>query len=404
MSSVFLDLRTLSVVLMLTTVVLGWVMAFVWKTQKVYPGFGWWMLSNFTAAIGFFLLGMRGYAPDLISIIIGNSLAAGSMVLSFEGNRRFLGLAGSKLFSFSLLVFHALGIAYFTFAENQILARIAVSTLCLGLIAGRSAYIFFTPPKPTPTYRFAGITYVCFTGLMFARLILSFKYTRITDLLAPDWVQSLVFLTFLIFAIVWMFAYLILTNERLQVELNAVRFDLEKLAATDFLTGIANNRRFYETGEIEIQRARRFRHNLTLVMFDLDFFKQINDRSGHAAGDKVLIEIAAVCRRTLRSIDIFGRLGGEEFAVLLPHTDLEGGKTVAEMLRAAIERMTIEIAPAEIIKITASFGVTELKNTDTQIQTVLNRADAVLYQAKNSGRNRIAADAPKVAHETAAFV
>ena len=154
---------------------------------------------------------------------------------------------------------------------------------------------------------------------------------------------------------------MILTNERLQTELNDARLILEKVAATDYLTGIANNRRFYETGEIEIQRANRFRHTLTLVMFDLDFFKLINDNYGHAAGDKVLIEIVAVCRRNLRSVDLFGRLGGEEFAVLLPHTDLEGAKTAAELLRTAVEGIQIETAPDEIIKVTASFGITELK-------------------------------------------
>ncbi len=389
---------------MLTTVALGCVMAFIWKTQKVYPGFALWTLSNFTAAFGFALLALRGYAPDLVSIVIGNSLAAASMVLSYEGNRRFLGLDSSRLFSFSLLVAHAVGLAYFTFAENQIINRIAVSSLCMALLTGRSAYIFFTQTKATPTYKFAAVTYLFFTGLMFVRLFLTYEHTRITDLFAPDWVQSLVFLTFLLFAIVWMFGYLILTNERLQIELNAARTDLEKVAATDFLTGIANNRRFYETGENEIQRANRFQHTLTLVMFDLDFFKLINDTHGHAAGDKVLIETVAVCRRNLRSIDLFGRLGGEEFAVLLPHTDLEGAKTVAEILRAAIESIELEFAPDEFIKITASFGITELKNTDTDIQTLLDRADTFLYQAKNEGRNRIAADQPKAAYKKAAFI
>lgn len=389
---------------MLTTLALGFVMIFVWKTQKVYPGFGWWVMSNFIIAAGFLLLATRGYAPDFLSVIVGNSLAAGSMVFAFEGNRRFLGLRNAKFFSVGVIVFDALGLAYFTYAENQMINRIAVSSLCMALVSGRSIYSFFTQKKMTPTYRFAGITYICFTLLMFVRLILTYEYTQTTDLFAPDWVQSLVFLTFILFAIIWMFSYLILNNERLQIELNAAHSDLEKLAATDFLTGIANSRRFYETGEIEIQRARRFRHTLTLVMFDLDFFKRVNDTYGHAAGDKVLIEIVNVCRRALRSVDGFGRLGGEEFAVLLPHTDLEGGRTVAEILRTAIENIRIEISPDEIIRTTASFGVTELKSTDVQIQTLLDRADAVLYQAKNTGRNRVVVETKPVSLKSAALV
>ena len=389
---------------MLTTVSLGLIMAFIWKTQKVYTGFALWTLSNFTAAFGFSLLALRGYAPDWLTIIVGNVFAVAAMVLSYEGSRRFLGLSGSRLFNFGILAVYALGITYFTYADNVILYRIAVSTVCLAIITGRSAYIFQTQRRATPTYKFAAVTYLCFTALMFVRLFLTYQNTQISALFAPDWVQSLVYLIFLIFAIIWMFTYLILTNERLQIELTAAQLDLEKVAATDFLTGIANNRRFYETGEIEIQRANRFQHTLTLVMFDLDFFKQINDTFGHAAGDRILIETVAVCRRNLRSVDLFGRLGGEEFAVLLPHTDLEGAKTVAELLRTAIERIEIEFTPAEIIKITASFGITELKNTDIAIQTILDRADTVLYQAKNDGRNRIVTDAPKSAQKTAAFI
>lgn len=388
---------------MLTTLALGFVMIFIWRTQKVYAGFGFWVLSNFTIAVGFFLLGLRDYAPDLLSIVAGNSLAAASMILAFEGNRRFLGLGSAAFFSGGLLVFHALGLAYFTFAENRMIDRIAVSSLCLALISGRSAYSFLTRKNPTPTYKFAAVTYLAFTVMMFLRLFFTYEFTRTSDLFAPDWVQSLIFLTFLLFAIVWMFSYLILNTERLQIELNQAQIELEKIAATDFLTGVNNSRRFYEIGEAEIRRARRFGNSLTLVMFDLDFFKRINDAHGHSAGDKVLIETVEICRRTLRTVDVLGRLGGEEFAVLLPHTDLEGGAIIAELLRQAIETAEIEVAAETAIKFTASFGIAELKNSDLQIQLLLDRADAVLYQAKRFGRNCVIADAPKPARKAAAI-
>ena len=170
---------------MLTTVALGFVMAFIWKTQKVYAGFNLWTLSNFTVAAGFFLLGLRGYAPDLLTIVTGNSLAAVGMILSTEGNRRFLGLGETKLFSFGLLVLHALGLAYFTYADNKIVYRIAVSSVCMAIISGRSAYIFYMQPVETLTYRFAGLTYSIFTLLMFVRMALTFESTKITDLFAP---------------------------------------------------------------------------------------------------------------------------------------------------------------------------------------------------------------------------
>ena len=163
------------------------------------------------------------------------------------------------------------------------------------------------------------------------------------------------------------------------------------MAATDFLTSTKNSRSFYEVGENEIKRARRFRSSLSLIMFDIDFFKNINDDFGHSAGDQVLVEIADTCRRILRETDILGRLGGEEFGVLLPHTNIEGAATVAEFLRAAVEELNINFS-SETIKITASFGVTELKGTDQEIRIMLDRADVSLYKAKNKGRNLVVAE------------
>lgn len=390
MKFALLDLRTLSVVLMAVTAFLSLAMLFIWRVQKTYSGFGWWTFANLMAAVGFFLLSLRGIAPDFLSIVLGNCLAIGSNLLCLEGNRKFLGIGSSKLTSLALIIGYLLLISYFTYVDNNVVHRITGSSLFIGTISALNWHIFRRNARTQKnfTYQFARFTYLGIMVLMFLRITGIYVFSDINDFYAPDFVQSMVYLMFIVFAVLWTFQYVILNNERLQQELQTAQIELEKLATTDFLTGLHNQRNFLKIGHNEIQRAKRFRHPLTLVMFDIDFFKQVNDTHGHAAGDLVLAEIAGLCRRNLRGIDVLGRLGGEEFAVMLPHTKISDASTVAEHLRSIIEDHETAL-PAEIIKVTASFGVCCLNGTDEELETVLKRADALLYQAKREGRNRV---------------
>ncbi len=393
MKSTALDLRTLSIVLMLVTAFLSVTMCFIWRVHRTYSGFGWWTFANLITAVGFLLLSLRGIAPDYLSIILGNSLAVGSNLLCLEGNRKFLRLGSGKWFSLGVIAVYAPLMTHFTYADNSVIHRIAVSSLFIGIISAYNWLIFSrsVQKQTNYTYKFARVTYLCFALLMILRIAGTYAFSDISDFYAPDSVQSITYLAFTGFAILWTFQYLTLNNERMQQELQAAQVELEKLATIDFLTGFHNRRNFFEIGKSEIQRAKRFRHPLAVVMFDLDYFKRVNDTYGHAAGDLVLTEIADVCRKSLRGTDVLGRLGGEEFAVLLPHTKLSDARTVAEHLRAVIEANTAEFT-SETIKITASFGVSDLTDYDEEIETVLARADALLFQAKRRGRNQVAAD------------
>ena len=124
-------------------------------------------------------------------------------------------------------------------------------------------------------------------------------------------------------------------------------------------------------------------------MFDIDYFKYINDKFGHNAGDLVLKEIANICRSVLREVDIIGRIGGEEFAILLPETDIVQATLVAERLRVSISNGKVFPNLNEEVKFAASFGVTFTKDANKSINELLNQADNALYKAKNSGRNRV---------------
>ncbi|MCP1366416.1 sensor domain-containing diguanylate cyclase, partial [Halomonas sp. BBD48] len=160
---------------------------------------------------------------------------------------------------------------------------------------------------------------------------------------------------------------------------------LRELTGTDDLTGLANRRRLNERLKEEMSRARRHRHTLTLILVDLDHFKRINDTWGHLAGDQVLQGIGRLCLDTLRQEDVVARLGGEEFAILLPLTRLDDGRRLAERLRQCIETHDFGLGEATI---TASLGVAECR-ADDDIETLLDRADRSLYTAKRTGRNRV---------------
>lgn len=173
--------------------------------------------------------------------------------------------------------------------------------------------------------------------------------------------------------------------------------ELDRLARTDPLTGLSNRRDFYTLAERELARSRRFNAPLSLFMLDIDHFKDVNDRYGHAAGDEVLRRLSQTCRGMLRETDVLARIGGEEFAVLMPETTLEQSFEVADKLRTRLADTPIVLPDAQSISFTVSIGISHVLATDTDIDMMLKRADAALYQAKNSGRNQVCSRGDPVA-------
>jgi diguanylate cyclase (GGDEF)-like protein len=172
--------------------------------------------------------------------------------------------------------------------------------------------------------------------------------------------------------------------KRTEAKLQNMNELLERQATTDTLTGIYNRLRFNELLLQDVDEAKRYRFPISLIMFDIDHFKKVNDSYGHLVGDRVLKEIVAVVSANIRTVDVFARWGGEEFMVLSKHLDHEQMRTVAEKLRHAVESARLDGCHP----VTCSFGVTQLADHDT-IENFTARADAALYRAKNEGRNRV---------------
>lgn len=163
---------------------------------------------------------------------------------------------------------------------------------------------------------------------------------------------------------------------------------LELLASQDPLTDTYNHRHFFNLAAAEFAKAKRYHRPISTIMIDADHFKSINDRYGHAVGDQALISMASICQELIRESDFIGRLGGEEFAVCCPDTSIEGTCKLAERIREAIEKSVTEHDDVSL-QFTVSLGVATLSPDDNTFNTILDRADSLLYEAKQGGRNQV---------------
>lgn len=182
--------------------------------------------------------------------------------------------------------------------------------------------------------------------------------------------------------------------KELQDDLRQKNQRLEQLARVDELTGLNNRRFFMEMLRNEFRRSERYGAPFVYVMLDIDHFKKVNDTHGHLMGDRALVAVAQVLTRTARAQDVVGRFGGEEFAIIMPHTELKGGELAAQRHRRLIEEEPI-LTEQAALKVTASFGVAHFPRPDVRrVEDLIELADQALYQAKEEGRNRVGVARP----------
>ena len=385
-----LDMQSVGFIGLVVLLALSAIMLQTCRTGKTYPGFCMWTAAQVCWTLaGMAYVGRESLGPLTLTLVANPLLIAVAVFMS-EGMALFHQLGDARRRRIQNLVVAGLGMAgclWFRFVEDGVTGRIFFVSTTVALLMGRAGIEPLLCAKAR-RYRvqWTMAALLClFSLVFFARSLLAVACPGCTAMPSQEQLLNIVVLLSVFMSIILVFGFISMVNNRVAGELLASQDKLKQLADTDPLTGLANRRRFLEAARHDIKLARRYGNCITLIFFDLDHFKSVNDRFGHAVGDTVLEAIGALCLKAMRDVDTVGRMGGEEFAILMPHVSLEGAVHAAERLRARMEAMH----PVEglDLRVTASFGVAELG--DASLEEMLNRADQRLYKAKSEGRNQV---------------
>lgn len=379
-----------ALILLLVTTAFSVVMLFVLSSLKAsqVQGVREWGQANALAVLALLLFASRGVLPDVLTIEGANGLFLVMISLMYAGFRRHVGLAvpSTTLVLGSALTLAVVAIFHYGIESTEL--RVVAVSVYHGAVC-------FAIGASLPLAADARLRYpVLFTKI--AALALGAGHAiRGTVYAIESWAPR----TFagldtynLVFLAIGTLALPLLTLGAVMMSNARILAAAAHAADHDHLTGAASRRAFFAVAEREHARALRANAPLALLLFDVDHFKRINDTHGHGVGDRVLCEIVARTQETIRGIDYCGRLGGEEFGVLLPAADGHSALAVAERLRATLDGAWRRTPAAAAVHYTVSIGVALLEEGET-LDALLARADAALYQAKAGGRNRVAAAA-----------
>uniref|UniRef100_I2Q490 diguanylate cyclase n=1 Tax=Desulfovibrio sp. U5L TaxID=596152 RepID=I2Q490_9BACT len=363
---------------------LSLVLVYAYACRRTYPGFGAMTLGQVLWTVGIFLNFYRflGEAP---SLLLGSALTLSHGALLFLGLARYgrmPDVARRSAVNIGLYCVAMLLLGYYLLVDFNTCRRAFVYSLCCALVYGRIALEPFLVRR-WRTYAtqpvFSGI-FGLVAVLFFLRAIVSWQAVD-CPVTSPDVLVKQLLLLAMLCSPLLIFCILAMTSSRVEAELGEARDELRHLAETDVLTGLPNRRHFLRLAGEALGRAREQGLGVSLVMLDLDNFKTINDTHGHQAGDRVLRGVGRCLADALQAPGRVGRLGGEEFGVLLPGVTGPAAVAVAERLRRSLEALQ-----PDGLAVTASFGVAEgAKDVDA----LLALADECLYAAKRAGRNRV---------------
>ena len=348
-----------------------------------------WTLAAVAAAIGLGLILQRGVWPRVLTLLIANMLIMLAFVLIRRGVQVFLRARITDVEHAAVLAAHATLLLYFgIFAYDQKAAVIGASVPIAWTLwrAAFESHHSLAREGVLATAR-AVAAPLALLGLVFsARVVFGVLAPEAAarPLNEPNPVNAFAAMAFMVVGLVLNMVLALMVVGRL------VR-RLRQRTLRDALTGLLNRRALGPLLQREATRLRRYGESYALLMVDVDHFKAINDRHGHAAGDAALVQLAAVLRKAAREVDHVVRLGGEEFCLLLPHSDLDGAAHLAQRVHEAVRRAAWgDVEPG----ITVSVGVAIAQSADETPQAVLARADRALYRAKEAGRDRVVFDDP----------
>jgi diguanylate cyclase (GGDEF)-like protein len=376
-----LDVNTLFLVTIYVEAILGLLLLFAWVQNTAIYAVAWWGFADLLRAASIMLFGKYGSVSDLVSIDLANAILFTAFAVTWTGARVFdhrkpnwiLLFAGAALW---------LALSRIPAIQSSWDLRMLLSSGIITAYTWATAYEFWRGRSEPLVSRWPAIF------MFFAHGALYLLRTPFGSMLAPVnnqifasvWITVLSFEA-LLFTIAVAFILLAMAKERTEY-----RHKTDSLI--DPLTGIANRRAFLQDAEVQLKRQMTEPRPMAVLLLDLDNFKSINDRFGHAIGDRVLQMFAEVGSGCMRRFDIFGRLGGEEFAALLVDTSRERALAVAEQIRSSFVEVTGMVEGKPVVA-TVSIGVVISYDAVLDLSALLAQADHALYRAKDNGRNRI---------------
>lgn len=383
-----LDPRSLIAASVLSAVLLGSVSLAFATMQGSSRVIGAWGQAMLLLAAGLLGLALRGTIPDWISIAAANTVVVAALVLALRGLRRFLGSSPRDLAGWSLTAALFVYLLLFSEVWPSNVARTVAISVAIAVMAARAALLLRhrAPAECRLSCRFAEAVFWVSAAMAAARGM-SILIAPVDDVMsASDPSNAVTFLSYTTFIIV-------ATLSMMWMEIESLQGELVRTARYDSLTGLYNRGTFLAEFEREVSRSARGGAAFSLAIFDLDQFKQINDRYGHPVGDRVLKAFADALPASIRKHDVVGRYGGEEFALLMPQTGKETAVRVAERVRRELEARGVAVE-GKRIEVTVSGGIASYGIDGQDWDALLTAADDALYEAKHAGRNRICAAKP----------
>ncbi|SFN10131.1 diguanylate cyclase (GGDEF) domain-containing protein [Formivibrio citricus] len=352
------------------------------SVNRPSPGLRWWSAGLYLMTSGMVGFVLRDLAPDWITYGLSTAALLGGHAAIWIGLRRYTATQGPRdLLLLPVGPLAGLLTLWMFYAGASYLARVVVFSL---FFSGISLLCAATCLKVCPSgsigRKTCGHLHLVMIAISLLRVVLLMGESG-GGLLTAQWSNLAVFALTLAAILCSSFCFLLMNSEWLLQQ-------LEHAASHDDLTGILNRRAFLAQALHRLEEARRLNVPLSLVMLDIDHFKQINDSHGHQAGDMALKKIAQTILEATRNYDLVARVGGEEFMVLLPHTDLDSARAWSERIRQLIGQLSLQYA-GQHLSVAASFGVTQFVREDSRLDMLMSRADRALYVAKESGRNRV---------------
>ncbi len=379
-----MDLVTLYFTSTITAVSAAVAMFYVWRVHRHERAVGYWMLGFVATALGTLPFALGGILPAAFTRIFGNSAAMIALALLYAGTAIFL---EKRVLWRALVVVYVPALLlnlYATLIVDSLALRVTAYTICAVSACSLMAYglIVQIPEAQRAVGRFVGGTWLIYVAGCVMRVVGVWQAGPGATLVDIGTPQNLFFGVLQMVTLLSSIGHLLLASQRLQLR-------LDDLANRDDLTGVLN-RRAFRTQASERRTSVTKGKPFVLMVLDIDHFKRVNDRLGHAAGDLVLRQVSALVESRLRKGDIFARAGGEEFWLLSSEIPAADAATVAERLRAEVEQLSVDV-DGEAVRVTISIGVAVFASEEagSDLREALERADKALYEAKESGRNRV---------------